>query len=85
MDLDKTNYTLGGLVQAWGEDLYRMKGVLSVEGYDQRFVFQGVHMLFDGAPDREWRKDEKRISRMVFIGKGLVRKDFEDAFRSCLA
>lgn len=85
MDLDKINFMLGKLVQAWGEELYRMKGVLSVEGRDERFVFQGVHMMFDGAPNREWGKDEKRNNRIVFIGKNLPLKDFEDAVKSCLA
>lgn len=85
MDLDTTNYVLGALVQTHGETLYRMKGVLSIEGYDERFVFQGVHMLFDGTPDRKWRVDEKRVSKMVFIGKDLVKEEFEEAFRSCLA
>jgi hypothetical protein len=29
-----------------------MKGVLSIAGDTRRFVFQSVHMLFDGRPDR---------------------------------
>lgn len=33
------------LIEEKGEDLYRMKGVLSVEGSDQRYVFQ-VHIFF---------------------------------------
>lgn len=84
MDLDKVNYFLEALMQVRGDDLYRMKGVLSMEGFDRRFVFQGVHTLFDGSPDRKWQEQEKRSSKIVFIGKGLVREDFEDALQSCL-
>ena len=45
-----------GMVQAWistlvaeqGDDIFRMKGVLSIAHSNQRFVFHGVHMLVSG-------------------------------------
>ena len=46
---------------------------------------QGVHMMFEGVPDRKWRADERRVNKMVFIGKDLNKEDFEEAFRGCLA
>ncbi|GMH35322.1 hypothetical protein BSKO_03190 [Bryopsis sp. KO-2023] len=85
MDLDNLNYLLGFLVQTRGEDLYRMKGVLAIKDQDRRFVFQGVHMMFDGIPDREWKEGEKRVSKMVFIGKDLNKEEFQEAFEACLA
>jgi hypothetical protein len=36
----QVNTWLGALLQLRGEDLYRMKGILSIDGYDRRFVFQ---------------------------------------------
>ena len=62
-----------------------MKGVLNLNGSSRRFVFQGVHMLFDGQPDRPWGADEKRASQLVFIGRRLDRAELEQGFRSCLA
>ena len=85
MDLDKINFTMGALLQARGEDLYRMKGILAIKGLPDRYVFQAVHMLFEGTPERPWRDDEKRVSRMVFIGRELDRPTFEEVFRNCLA
>ena len=44
-----------------GEDLFRYKGVLAVKGMDQKFVFQGVHMLFGGGFSSEvppWKEGE---------------------------
>lgn len=41
-------------------------------------------MLFEGIPDRDWKPNEKRMSKMVFIGKDLVQEDFEEAFQSCI-
>jgi G3E family GTPase len=51
----------------------------------KRFVFQGVHMILDGDLQREWRPDEKRESRVVFIGRGLDRQAYEEGFRACAA
>lgn len=61
-----------------------MKGVLSIEEFDQRYVFQGVHMLFEGMPDRLWGPGEKRTSKMVFIGKDLDEKTIREGFMECL-
>ncbi|GBG65451.1 hypothetical protein CBR_g51046 [Chara braunii] len=84
LDLEKINDWLGDLLQERSEDLYRMKGVLAIKGADERFVFQGVHALFEGSPDRPWGKDEKRTNRIVFIGKDLNNEELTRGFRSCL-
>ena len=60
-----------------------MKGVLAIAGEEQRFVFQGVHMLFDGRPDRLWG-EEPRSNSLIFIGRNLDRGELERGFRSCL-
>ncbi|XVF86387.1 hypothetical protein PTKIN_Ptkin18bG0035700 [Pterospermum kingtungense] len=52
LDLGKANMWLGTLLLERSEDIYRMKGLLSVQGMDERFVFQGVHDIFQGSPDR---------------------------------
>jgi G3E family GTPase len=50
----------------------------------EKFVFQGVHMTFNGEPQSEWGPDEKRVNRMVFIGKNLDRKELVDNFEACI-
>ena len=40
MDLDKINYSLGFLLESRSEDIYRMKGILSISGSEYRFVYQ---------------------------------------------
>ncbi|KAL4436341.1 hypothetical protein ABPG77_009903 [Micractinium sp. CCAP 211/92] len=84
MDLDKVNYWLGGLMEVKSNELYRMKGVLAIKDFPARFVFQGVHMLFEGMPDREWKEGEKRISKMVFIGKDLDADLIREGFQECV-
>ncbi|MCY4020142.1 MAG: GTP-binding protein [Chloroflexi bacterium] len=84
LQLDKLNGWLSQLLREQGQDIFRMKGVLSVRGWDERFVFQGVHMLFDGRPDRPW-ENELRQNKMIFIGRNLDRAALENGFRECLA
>jgi len=61
-----------------------MKGVLSIKGEPRRFVFQGVHMLFDGKADRDWGL-EQRHNSLIFIGRNLDRAALNEGFRKCLA
>ena len=84
LDSKKLNTWISELLRTKGNDIYRMKGVLSVKGSGQRLVFQGVHMLFDAKLDRAWG-DAPRTNTLVFIGKNLDRAALNEAFRSCLA
>ena len=71
--------------QEFGIDLLRMKGILAFEGEDLRYVAQAVHMMLDGDFQREWKPDEKRVSRIVFIGRDLPREIIEEGFMKCRA
>jgi G3E family GTPase len=84
LDSKRLNEWISGLLRTQGNDIYRMKGVLSVKGAAKRLVFQGIHMLFDAKFDREWGS-EPRMNTLVFIGKNLDRAALNDAFRSCLS
>jgi G3E family GTPase len=84
LDPQKLNAWLGNLLRTQGPDIFRMKGILSIKGEQNRFVFQGVHMLFDGRPDRPWGKEPRRNS-LIFIGRNLDRAKLNEDFRVCLA
>ncbi|MBY0514299.1 MAG: GTP-binding protein, partial [Gemmataceae bacterium] len=84
LDAKRLNEWMGELLQARGPDIYRMKGVLSIRNDPKRFVFQGVHMLFDGQPGKPWGS-EARGNKLVFIGRRLDRAELEAGFRRCLA
>ena len=84
VDLEKINDWLGWLLREKGTDIFRMKGIININASDNRFVFQGVHMLFDGQPDRAWRADETRMNKMIFIGRNLDRDELNSRFRACL-
>lgn len=84
LDGIKLNEWIGNLLQTQGPDIFRMKGILTITGEDQRFVFQGVHMLFDGRADRPWKPDERRKNELVFIGRNLDEAQLKENFRACL-
>jgi G3E family GTPase len=71
------------VTQRFGTDILRMKGIIAMEDDDQRFVIQGVHMLIEGGSQRAWKPNEKRESRLVFIGRGLPKDVLEAGFEGC--
>ncbi|MFM7888510.1 MAG: CobW family GTP-binding protein [Pseudanabaena sp.] len=83
--LPKVNDWISTLLREQGVDIFRMKGILNIKGIDERFVFQGVHMLFDGTRDRLWQPHEKRQNELVFIGRNLDAEKLKAEFLACLA
>jgi G3E family GTPase len=81
IDGNKITHWLNAVLQAQGPDILRAKGIIDVKGEDRRLVFQAVHMILDGELQRPWKKDERRWSRLVFIGRNLdeaaLRRGFE--------
>jgi G3E family GTPase len=84
LDARKVNDWLSYLLQNRGEDILRMKGVLNIVGDDRRYIFHGVHMMFDGRPDRPWG-NAPRASQLVFIGRKLDREELLAGFAACIA
>ena len=84
LDLEKFQNWFGRLLQERGPDILRSKGILDFKGENERYVFQGVHMLMDGAPMGSW-PEGARQSRLVFIGRNLDTMGLEDGFTACRA
>ena len=76
------NEWLNELVYIYGPELYRYKGILSVEGLDYQIIFQGVQMSFDISRGRDWN-DTERKSTLVFIGKNLPEDTLRESFIAC--
>ncbi|HKC42795.1 MAG TPA: GTP-binding protein [Burkholderiales bacterium] len=75
---------LSSMIQVYGNDMLRYKGVLSLKDNPHRVVFQGVHMLMGGDLGRRWGDDEPRASAMVFIGRNLPKDVFIQGLEQCL-
>jgi G3E family GTPase len=85
LDGDKLDKWLGNLLQTQGPDIFRTKGILNIAGDENRFVFQGVHMLLDGRADRPWKENETRKNELVFIGRNLDEAKLREEFKACVA
>ncbi len=84
LDGQKLNNWLSNLLETKGADIFRMKGIFNISGEEERFVFQGVHMLFDGKPDRPWKEGETRKNELVFIGRHLAQAQMRKDFKQCM-
>jgi G3E family GTPase len=83
-DADRFEGFMGAVSQAYGPQLLRYKGVLWVKGSEHQMVFQGVHMLMGGDKGRLWSPEEKRETKMVFIGRKLPRDTIIKGLNQCL-
>jgi G3E family GTPase len=83
-DLEKLEGFMGLLIDRYGADMLRYKGLLNVAGHAQRLVFQGVHGLLGSEPGKPWRPGESRTSTLVFIGRSLPREVFEQGLHACV-
>ena len=84
-DGNKLEQFLSGMIQVYGPDLLRYKGVLWMKGNPRRVVFQGVHMMMGGDMGKPWTKSDKKQSVLVFIGKKLPKDLFIAGLEECLA
>ena len=85
LDVRKVDRYIGSLINLYGEQMLRYKGILYIKGEPRRVVFQGVHMMagFDFAS--EWPDDAKKESTVVFIGRKLPEALFRELFEDCFA
>lgn len=85
LDFGKFEAWISYLLKSRGEDIFRMKGVVSLKDEDRRYVFHGVHMMYDGQIERPWPAGAVRLNTLVFIGRDLDRQELEAGFHSCFA
>jgi G3E family GTPase len=85
LDGDTFMQWVNSLAADYGQNLLRWKGILNFKGEEKRFVFQAVHMIMDGDLQREWKADESRTSRLVFIGRDLDKDMLREGFEKCVA
>jgi G3E family GTPase len=83
-DAAKLEDFLGAIVNIYGPKMLRYKGVLHMQGTDRKVIFQGVHQLMGSDLGPAWGVDEKRGSKMVFIGIDLPKDIFLQGMEQCL-
>ena len=83
LDMEKFQEWFGDLLRTKGQDILRSKGILDFKGEEDRYVFQGVHMLMDASPMGPWPKGKEKSSRVVFIGRNLDNMNLKEGFEDC--
>ena len=72
---------LSDLAANRARDIYRLKGILALEGYAERMVLQGVHGLFNMSPGGPWPGE--RGNRLVVVGRGFTETELRSALEAC--
>ncbi len=76
---------ISDVLMSQGQNILRSKGILNMAGQDQRYVFQGVHMVSESSFTGPWPAKDKRRSRLVFIGRKLDEPGLREGFLACIA
>ncbi len=68
--------------------IYRMKGLIQIEGSEKMFILQAVHNLFE-LDESEYTisqlEESKRATLLIVIGSSLDQRVIEQAFKSAVA
>jgi G3E family GTPase len=84
LDPAKLEDFLGAIVNIYGPRMLRYKGVLNMKGTDRKVIFQGVHQLMGSDLGPQWKDQEQRTSKMVFIGIDLPKDILLQGLEQCL-
>lgn len=83
LDAEKFFSWIQDITQTQGPNILRLKGIMAFKNDNERYVIQGVHMIIEGDHQRAWKDDEKRESRLVFIGRNLDKEALKAGFEGC--
>lgn len=83
-DAEKLEDFLGTILQIYGPNMLRYKGILSFHGSQHKIVFQGVHQMMGSDMGPKWKDNEVRESKMVFIGIELPKEILLQGLEQCL-
>jgi len=62
--------------------VFRIKAILAVKGHPYKHVFHAVMDVSDEDDAGPWGEDEKKISKIVFIGKSMDQQFLRDGFEA---
>lgn len=68
-----------------GYQIYRIKGILNLEGETRKVIFQSVRSNSKIEMGSEWLDGEVRKSKLVFIGSNIKRESLAKGLEGCKA
>jgi len=82
IDADNLDLWWQELMSTNSKSIYRSKGIIAMKDQPNKMVFQAVHELLRFEALEPWGKDEKKVSKMVFIGADLDKQKLTDDFKA---
>lgn len=73
MDQLKLGMWLDAFLKFNQDSIYRIKGILNLDGIDNRIVLQSVHTQIQATVGKVWKETDLKESKIVIIGKNLNR------------
>lgn len=83
-DFEKFSLWMESFFYFSSSKVFRVKGILSFAGKGRKVIFHSVRGAFMLEEADEWRDEEERESRLVFIGKGINKNEIEQALTMLL-
>lgn len=77
-------YWLDAFLEFNQKSIFRIKGILSIQGSKEKIVLQAVRDMALVSKAEAWSKDETRNSKIVFIGKGLKADQIEKSLHTLI-
>lgn len=84
LDMLKFRHWVNVVLLIQKQSIYRIKGIINFAWEEQKLVFQSVQQMFAFSRGDAWAKDEKKQTRIVFIGKNLRRDILEKSLKQCM-
>lgn len=85
LSYEKLIEMLAQLVEIYGDNLYRMKGLVQFTDQDRPVIVQGVQKIFSPLAFAEKWPNDKPETRLIIIGKGLDKELIKNKFINCIA
>lgn len=82
--LAKLNFEINRLLFLSYHQIYRIKGIIAVENYPVKLLFQTVKTQIHFSDGQLWTNDEPRTSKIVVIGKNIKKENMNKFFQKCL-
>lgn len=83
-DFRHLRHTLMLLLHINKEQIYRIKGIIDVPDLENRLILQSVFKSYRFTNGSDWKKDEVRQSKIVFIGNQVEKQSIERLFKQSL-
>ncbi len=83
LDIDRAGAFMEDIVERFGNDMMRYKGIFAIAGEERRLIVQGVHKVVGFDYGSSWQPHEERVSLLVIIGRELPVKELREAFAAC--